>query len=81
MERKFLGIILSILGIAGLILALAFMTGADSSKHVSILFACGILGAISFFAGIRLIPDQRIGGKGIRIGGKGIRVGGEGIEA
>lgn len=74
MERKFLGIFLSILGIAGLILALVFMAGTDSSKHLSILFACGILGTISFFAGIRLIPDQRIGGKGIRVGGKGIEV-------
>ncbi len=65
METKILGIILSILGIAGLILALAFMNGADSSKHVSVLFACGILGAISFFVGIRLIPGQQESAKAI----------------
>jgi hypothetical protein len=67
METKFLGIFLSILGIAGLILALAYMNGADSSKHVSLLLASGILGAISFFLGIRLIPGERPTGKRIEV--------------
>jgi hypothetical protein len=58
METKILGIILSILGIASLILAVVYVNGADSSKHLNLLFTAGILGTIIFFAGIRMVPGQ-----------------------
>jgi hypothetical protein len=56
METKFLGIILSILGISGLILSLIYMNDVATATHFNLLIACGVLGAIAFFAGIRLIP-------------------------
>jgi hypothetical protein len=57
METKTLGIILSIMGITGLILALININLATSSNHASVLVAVGIIGAIAFFAGLRLIPE------------------------
>jgi len=56
METKHLGIILSIMGISGLILSLIFMNDVATATHFNLLIACGVLGAIAFFAGIRLIP-------------------------
>jgi len=56
METKYLGIILSILGISGLVLALIFMNDAVTPTQFNSLFAGGILGAIAFFAGLWLIP-------------------------
>jgi hypothetical protein len=55
METKFLGIILSVLGIAGLIVALANIYNGN----VNILIVSGLAGAIAFFAGIRLIPEGK----------------------
>jgi hypothetical protein len=58
MEKRLLGIILSILGITGLILcALGFMNGGDSSKHIKNILVYGVLGAIFFFAGIGLVRN------------------------
>ena len=56
MDTKFLGIIISTLGISGLVLALIFMNDAVTSAQFNSLFAGGILGAIAFFAGLWLIP-------------------------
>ena len=50
-----MGIILSILGIAGLISAFIYINGPDSSSHLAVLLATGIGGAIAFFAGIWLV--------------------------
>jgi len=58
-----MGIILSIVGIAGLIAAFLMVTGFESSDHVSELLVCGILAAAIFFTGIRLIPDGGAGSK------------------
>ena len=55
------GIIVSILGISGLILALIFMNDAVTTTQFNFLFAGGVLGAIAFFAGLRLIPDTNTG--------------------
>jgi uncharacterized membrane protein YozB (DUF420 family) len=56
MEKRMLGIILSILGIIGLIAAaIIFINGGDSSKHVKTILVAGILGAIFFFSGIGLV--------------------------
>ncbi len=58
MEKRLLGIILSILGIAGLIIAaVSFMHGGENSSHIKSLFVYGGLGAIFFFAGIGLVRN------------------------
>ncbi len=68
MEGKILGVILSILGITGLILAVIYMNNAEDIKSVNLLLACGIGGAISFFAGLRLIPSaKRPAGKTLEV--------------
>jgi hypothetical protein len=58
MRGKIVGIILSILGIAGLVSAFIYMNGPDSSDHLAALFARGIGGAIAFFAGIWLVDHS-----------------------
>ena len=58
MEGKILGVILSILGIAGLIVALIYVNVAPSIKSVNLLLGCGIGGAICFFAGLWVIPSR-----------------------
>jgi len=51
-----LGIILSILGVIGLVIAAVyFMNGGDISKHIKPILVSGLLGAIFFFSGIGLI--------------------------
>ncbi|MDR3712811.1 MAG: hypothetical protein P4L51_08350 [Puia sp.] len=58
MEKRILGIIISILGIAGLILAaVTFMSGGESSRHIKSIFVYAILGIIFFVAGIGLVKN------------------------
>jgi uncharacterized membrane protein len=58
MEKRLLGIILSVLGIAGLILAgVFFMKSSQGTKSVKEILLYGILGAIFFFAGIGLVRN------------------------
>ena len=60
MEKRVLGIILSILGVAGLIYAgVAFMNGGTGTKSVKTIIFAGVLGAIFFFAGIGLIKNTQ----------------------
>ena len=60
MEKRILGIILSFLGIAGLILAAVnFMDGGAGTRNVKQIVIYGTLGAIFFFAGISLIRNTR----------------------
>jgi uncharacterized membrane protein len=60
MEKRILGIILSIVGIAGLILAAVyFMNGGQGSRSIKQIFVYGILGALFFFAGIGLIRNTK----------------------
>jgi hypothetical protein len=54
MQQKMMGTTLSILGIAGLVLSLFYVTGSDSNSHLALLMAAGIAGAAAFFAGIWL---------------------------
>lgn len=63
MEGKIWGISLSILGIAGLIMALVSMNGPLVSTHLPVLLAAGICGASAFFIGIWLIDYKRSGQK------------------
>jgi hypothetical protein len=60
MEKRILGIILSILGIAGLIYAgVVFMNGTTGGKNIRALIFAGVLGAIFFFAGISLVRNTK----------------------
>lgn len=60
MEKRVLGIILSILGIIGLILAAVnFMNGGSGTRNVKEIMIYGILGAVFFFAGIGLVRNTK----------------------
>ncbi len=60
MEKRILGIILSIVGIAGLILAAVYiMNGGQGTRSIKQIFVYGILGALFFFAGIGLIRNTK----------------------
>jgi hypothetical protein len=60
MEKRLLGIILSILGIIGLILAgINFMNNGQGTKSIKTILLYGILGAIFFFAGISLVRNTK----------------------
>lgn len=60
MEKRVLGIILSLLGIAGLIYAgISFMNGGTGERNIKAIIFSGILGAIFFFAGIGLIRNTK----------------------
>jgi uncharacterized membrane protein YdcZ (DUF606 family) len=56
MEKRVFGIILTVLGIAGLILAGIYFTRNTSNNHsIREILAYGILGLLFFVAGINLI--------------------------
>ena len=58
MEKRVLGIILSLLGVAGLIYAgVQFINGGSGTRSVKTIIFCAIVGAIFFFAGIGLIKN------------------------
>ena len=58
--KRLFGIILTVLGIAGLIYAVAvFMDTNGSGRQVKSLIVYGLLGAIFFFTGIGLIKNTR----------------------
>jgi uncharacterized membrane protein len=61
MEKRVFGVILTVLGIAGLILAAyQFVQGNTGTNHnIRALVMYGILGLIFFFAGIGLIRSTR----------------------
>lgn len=58
MEKRIIGIILTLLGVAGLIYAgIVFMNGGSGVKNIKSIIFAGVLGAIFFFAGIGLIRN------------------------
>jgi uncharacterized membrane protein len=58
MEKRVIGIILTLLGVFGLIYAgIRFMNGVSGNKGIKELVIYGILGAIFFFAGIGLVKN------------------------
>ncbi len=61
MEKRLFGVILTILGIAGLIIAAYnFVQGNSGTTHnVKSVLVYGILGLLFFFAGIGLIRSTR----------------------
>lgn len=60
MEKKVFGVILTILGIAGLIAAaMNFVNSSGSNYNVKLITVYGILGLIFFFSGIGLMKTTR----------------------
>jgi hypothetical protein len=58
MEKRVLGIILSLLGVAGLIYAgISFLNGGEGKRNIKLIIFAGVLGAIFFFAGIGLVRN------------------------
>lgn len=60
MEKRIFGIILTLLGIGGLIFAaMNFAEGGSDTRNVKMIAIYGILGAVFFFAGIGLIRSTK----------------------
>ena len=60
MEKRVIGIILTLLGVVGLIMAAVnFMNGGGGSKDIKEIIIYGILGGIFFFAGIGLVRSTK----------------------
>jgi hypothetical protein len=60
MEKRVLGFILSLLGIAGLIIAgIQFINGKGTSRNIKEVIIFSILGAIFFFAGVTLVKNTK----------------------
>lgn len=60
MEKRILGIILSLLGVAGLIYAgFSFINGGTGTRNIKIIIFAGLVGALFFFAGIGLIRNTK----------------------
>ena len=60
MEKRVIGIILTVLGIIGLIMGAAqFVTHSNGAYNMKAIAMFATLGAIFFFAGISLIRNTR----------------------
>ena len=60
MEKRVLGLILSVLGIAGLIYGgVSFMNGTGGERNIKTIIFSGIVGAIFFFTGIGLVSNLK----------------------
>lgn len=60
MEKRVFGIILTVLGIAGLILAgIYFIRNVSSNHNIREILVYGILGLVFFIAGINLIRTTK----------------------
>jgi hypothetical protein len=60
MEKRVMGIFLSLLGIVGLLYAgISFLTGGFDQKNIKVMIFSGVLGAIFFYGGISLIRNTK----------------------
>lgn len=60
MEKRVIGIILTLLGVAGLIMAAVnFMNAGTNGRDIKQIIIYSILGAIFFFAGIGLVRSTK----------------------
>jgi len=60
MEKRLLGILLTLLGITGLILAgVNFMKNSQGTRSIKEIILFGLLGTVFFFAGISLVRNTQ----------------------
>jgi hypothetical protein len=60
MEKRLLGIILSVLGVIGLVLAgFNFINNDMGTKSIKVILLYALLGAVFFFAGISLVRNTK----------------------
>jgi len=60
MEKRVLGIGLSLLGVIGLIYAgIAFINGTSGTRSVKTIIFAAVIGAIFFYAGISLVRNTK----------------------
>lgn len=60
MEKRIIGIVLTVLGISGLLYAgISFVQGKNSAHDIKLLVVSAILGLIFFGSGIGLIRNTR----------------------
>ena len=60
MEKRILGILLSILGILGLVYAgFSFLNNGEGVRNIKSMIIFGLLGAVFFVAGISLIKNTK----------------------
>ncbi|HEY4290248.1 MAG TPA: hypothetical protein VGN00_24275 [Puia sp.] len=60
MEKRILGIILSVIGVVGLIIAaIRFANGVSGGQSIRMIVVFAILGAVFFFSGIGLIRNTK----------------------
>ncbi len=60
MEKRVLGIILSLLGVVGLIYSgIAFLNGNSDTRNIKLIVFSSILGSIFFFAGISIVRNTK----------------------
>ena len=57
--KRVFGIILTILGIVGLIYAASVFMNSGGTRQIKVLIVYGLLGAIFFFTGIGLIKNTK----------------------
>ena len=59
MEKKMFGIILTVLGIAGLIAAAVNFASSKGGTNVKLIVVYAVLGAVFFFSGLGLIKSTK----------------------
>lgn len=60
MEKRIFGIVLTLLGIGGMIMAaMNFVNGGNGNAGIRAIIVYGILGAVFFFAGVGLIRNTK----------------------
>lgn len=60
MEKRIMGIIFTLLGAVGLILAaIQFINGGEGTRNIKSIIVYAILGAVFFFAGMGLIRNTK----------------------
>jgi len=60
MEKRVIGVILTLLGIIALIWgAMTFVNHSGTTYNVKLIVTCGILGIVFFFAGIGLVRSTK----------------------
>jgi uncharacterized membrane protein YccC len=60
MEKRFLGIILTLLGSAGLVVAgIDFVNNGETMHNIKAIIVFGLIGVVFFFAGIGLVRNTK----------------------